>query len=134
MERTDLMAGEGANRLRAGRLSRHRPDGESQRLPDYRMLWKGTALKIFAHFRTINSVVSNAADLRLQSHHVVGVPMENRPPMTRRDGASDLPNLNKGCEFPKGGQPRTPQARGPAVAVFENGSATEHLRRFVLGV
>jgi hypothetical protein len=46
----------GANRLRAGRLSRHRPDGESRRDPDDRMLWKGTTLKRFAHFPTINSV------------------------------------------------------------------------------
>jgi hypothetical protein len=28
MERTDLMAGEGANRIRSGRLSLHRADGE----------------------------------------------------------------------------------------------------------
>jgi hypothetical protein len=44
------MLGEGANRLRVERLSRHRPVGESQRLPDDRMLWKGTALMPFAHF------------------------------------------------------------------------------------
>jgi hypothetical protein len=74
MERTDLMAGEGANRLRAGRLSRHRPEGECWRVPDYRMLWKGNALIRFAHFTTINSVLSNAAELRLQSRHVVGFP------------------------------------------------------------
>jgi hypothetical protein len=86
MERTELMVGEGANRLRAGRLSRHRPDGESRRVPDDRSLWKGTALMRFAPFPTINSVLSNAAELRRQSRHVVGVRVENRPPMTRRDG------------------------------------------------
>jgi hypothetical protein len=66
----------------------------------------------FAHFPTISSVLSNADDLRRQSRHVGGVPMENRPPMTRRDGASELPNLNEGCELPHAVQPRTPQARG----------------------
>jgi hypothetical protein len=86
------MVGEGADRLRAGRLLRHWPDGESRRMLDDWMQWKGTALKRFAQFPAINSVSSNAAELRLQSHHVVGFPMENRTPMTRRDLASDLPN------------------------------------------
>jgi hypothetical protein len=53
MERSDLTAGEGEIRLRAGRLSRHRPDGESRRVPDNLMLWKRTALMRFAHFSTI---------------------------------------------------------------------------------
>jgi hypothetical protein len=128
------MAGEGANRLRAGRLSRHRPDGESRRVPDDRMLWKGTALKRFTHFPTINSVLSNAAELRLQSHHVVGVPMENRHPMTRRDGASELPHSNEGCDQSQGGTPRTPKARGPAIADFIEGSPTEPKRLDVTGV
>jgi hypothetical protein len=92
MERTELMVGEGVNRLRAGRLSPHRPNGESRRVTDDRVLWKGKALKRFAPFPTLSSVSSNAAELRLQSHHVVGSPMENRPPMTRRDGASELSN------------------------------------------
>jgi hypothetical protein len=95
MEQTELMLGEGVNRLRARRISPHRPDGESRRLTDDRMLGLGRDLMRFAHFPTINSVLSNAADLRLQSHHVVGVPMENRPLMTRRDGASELPNLQE---------------------------------------
>jgi hypothetical protein len=64
MERTELILGEGANRFSVGRLSRHRPDGESLRVPDYRMLWKGTALIMLAHFPTINSVFSNAGELR----------------------------------------------------------------------
>jgi hypothetical protein len=115
MERTDLMAGEGTDLLRAQRFSRHRPDPESRRVPDDRMLWKRTDLMRFAHLTTINSVLSNAADLRLHSHHVVGFPMGNRSHMTRRDGASVLPNLNEGCEPPQGGTPRTPQARLPAV-------------------
>jgi hypothetical protein len=92
MERSDLMVGEGSKRLRAGRLSRHRPDGESRRVPDDRMLWKWTTLLRFAHFPTINSVLSIAPELRLQSRHVVGLPMENRPTMTRRVGASDIPH------------------------------------------
>jgi hypothetical protein len=50
----------------------------------------------FAHFPTIYSVLSNAAYLRMQSHHVVGSPMENRHSMTRRDGSSELPLLNEG--------------------------------------
>jgi hypothetical protein len=89
------------------------------------MLWKETALLRFAPFQTINSVSSNAAELRLQSHHVVVFPMENRIQMARRDGASDLPNLNEGCETPQGGTNRTPQARGPAVAEFKYGTPTE---------
>jgi hypothetical protein len=134
MERTVLMVGEGANRLWAGSLSRHRPDGEFRRVPDNRMLWKWNALMRFTHFPTINSVLSNAADLRQLSRHVVGVPMENRPPMTRRDVASVLPRSNEGCDSPQGGTPRTPQARGPSVAVFKNGSPTELERRGVTGV
>jgi hypothetical protein len=62
MERTDLIVGEGANRLSAGRLSSHRPDGECRRLHDDGMLWKGTALMRFANLPTINSVLSNAPD------------------------------------------------------------------------
>jgi hypothetical protein len=80
------------------------------------MLWKATALLWFAPFPTINSISSNAAVLRLQSHHVVGFPMENRLQMTRRDGASYLTNLNEECQNSQGGTTRTPQARGPAVA------------------
>jgi hypothetical protein len=83
------------------------------------MLWKCNALLRFAPISTIKSVLSNAAELRLQSHHVVGDPMENRPPMTRLDGASELPNLNGWCERSQGGQPRTPQAKEPAVAEFK---------------
>jgi hypothetical protein len=60
------MVVEGANLLMAGRLSRHWPDGESRRVPEDRMLWNGTALLRFAAFPTTNSVVSNAAELRLQ--------------------------------------------------------------------
>jgi hypothetical protein len=66
MERTDLMAGEGANRIRAGRLSRRRPDGEFRRVCDDRILWKGTALKRFETFPTMNSVHSSAAEFRVQ--------------------------------------------------------------------
>jgi hypothetical protein len=50
MERTDLLVGKRANQLRARRLSHQRPDGESRRLPDDRMLWTGTALMRFANF------------------------------------------------------------------------------------
>jgi hypothetical protein len=48
----------------AGRLSSHRPDGENRGLPDNRMLWKRKTLMRFAPFPNINSVYSNAADLR----------------------------------------------------------------------
>jgi hypothetical protein len=91
------MVGEGANRLRAGRLSPHRPDGESRRVPDDRLLWKWTALMRFAHFPNINSILTNAAELSRYSRNVVGVPMENRSTMTRRDVASELPNSNEVC-------------------------------------
>jgi hypothetical protein len=64
MERTELMVGEGANRLRAGRISRHRLDGESRRVPNDRKMCKGTAMMMFAPFLTINSVLSNAAEIR----------------------------------------------------------------------
>jgi hypothetical protein len=60
MEPTDLMVGEGAMRLRVGRLSRHRPVGECRQLPGDRILWEGTTLKRFSHFPTINSFLSNA--------------------------------------------------------------------------
>jgi hypothetical protein len=125
MERTDLMVGERAKRLRAGRLSRQRPDGESRRVLDDRMLWKRTALMRFAHFPTINSVSSNAAELTRWPRNVVGVPMGNRPPMTGRDVSSELPISNEKCEQPQGGTPRTLPARGPAVAEFKYESPTE---------
>jgi hypothetical protein len=53
MERTELMEVDGANRLRARRLSPNHPDGESRRFPDDLMLWKGRNLKRFPHFPTI---------------------------------------------------------------------------------
>jgi hypothetical protein len=84
------------------------------------MLWKGTALMQCAPFPTINSVLSNAAELRRQSRHVVGVPMEKRSPMTERDVEPEHPNLNEGCETTQGGTPRTPPARGPSVAESKN--------------
>jgi hypothetical protein len=88
---------------------------------------------LFADFPNINSILSNAGDPRLHSRHVFGVPTENRPPMTRRNGASELPNLNKGCERRQGGQRRTPQTRGSAFAEFKNRSPNEHQRRRVTG-
>jgi hypothetical protein len=90
MEKTELILGEGFNRLRSGRLSSHRPDGERRRMPEERMLWKRNALNRFAHFPNINSFHSNAAELRLQSRHVVGVRIDNRLSMSRRDVASEL--------------------------------------------
>jgi hypothetical protein len=65
MESSELMVGEGGSRTRAGRISHHRLDGESRRVPDSRMLWMGTALLRFAPYLTINSVSSNAGELRL---------------------------------------------------------------------
>jgi hypothetical protein len=85
-------------------------------VPDDRMLWNGTALMRFGRFPTINSVLSNATEPRRQSRHVVGVPMEKRPPRKERDIAPEHPNLNEGYEPPQGGTPRTPPARRPAVA------------------
>jgi hypothetical protein len=134
MERNELMEDEGVNRLRAERFSPHRPDCESRRLPDDRMLWKWTALMRFEPFPTLSSVSSNAAELRLQSHHVVGSPMENRNLMTRRGGASKLPYLDEGRGTPQGGTPRMPQASGPAVAEFKYGTPTNLQRRGVTGV
>jgi hypothetical protein len=81
MERTELMVGERTNRLRAVRVSRHRPIGESRRVHDDRILLKWTALMRFASFPNINSILSNAAALRLNKRHVVGIPMEQRPPV-----------------------------------------------------
>jgi hypothetical protein len=98
------------------------------------MGWKGKALMRFAHFPTINSIISNAAELRLQSRHVVGVPIENRHTMTRRDVVSELPHSNDECDQSQGGTPRTPKARGPAVADFIDGSPTEPYRLGVTGV
>jgi hypothetical protein len=64
MERTELMVLEGAIRLRAGRLSRHRPEGESRRLSNDRMQRKENTLMRFAPFPRINSIFCNAAELR----------------------------------------------------------------------
>jgi hypothetical protein len=125
MERTELNVGERANRLRAVRVARHRPNGESRRVHDYRMLWKWTALMRFVPFPTINSILSKAAQFKQHSRQVVGVPMENRPSMTRRDGASELPHSIEGCVQSQVGTPRTPTSRGPAVADFKDGSPNE---------
>jgi hypothetical protein len=65
MERTELIVLVGVILHRAGRLSRHRPEGESRGLSNERMLWKENTLMRFAQFRTINSVLCNAAELRL---------------------------------------------------------------------
>jgi hypothetical protein len=116
MERTDLMVREGSKRLRLGRPSRHRPDGESRQLRDDRMLWKGNALMRFAVYPTINSVLSNVSELRRQSRHVFAVPMGNRPPMTCLDVSSEHTNLNECCENSPGGTPCTPPSRGPEIA------------------
>jgi hypothetical protein len=134
MEQTELMVMEGANRLRAERLSRQRPDSESRRVTDDRMLWKWTTLMRFAPLSNINSFFSNVADLRRESLNLVGVNMENRPTMTRRDVASSLPNSNEEWESLHGGTPCTPPARGPAVAEIKDGSRAELQRRGVTGV
>jgi hypothetical protein len=54
--------------------------------------------------------------------------------MTRREGASEHPQSNNGCEPPQGGSPRTPTARGPAVTEFKNGSPSELQSRGMTGV
>jgi hypothetical protein len=87
-----------------------------------------------ARFPTINSILSNGAELRLQSIHVVSVPIKSRTPMTWREVASELPHSNDGGDHSQGGTPRTPTARGPAVANFKDGSPTELQRLGVTGV
>jgi hypothetical protein len=69
-----------------------------RQVPDERMLWKWTDLMRFAHFPTINTVLSNAPELRIQSRHVIRFRMEKRPTMTRCDGASELQHSNEGCK------------------------------------
>jgi hypothetical protein len=128
MERTDLIVWEAAKRLRAGRRSRHMPEGEIRRLPDDGMLCNWTALMRFEIFATIISIHSNAAELRMQSRHVAGVPMENGSTMTSREGAINPPHSIEGCDQSQGGTPRTLTARGPAIADFKDGSPTEHQR------
>jgi hypothetical protein len=98
------------------------------------MLWKGNALMRFASFPTINSILCNAAELSMQSRHVVVVPMENRCPMTRRDVVSEHPHSNEECDHSQGGTIRTATARGPAVADFKKGSSTELQRLGLTGV
>jgi hypothetical protein len=128
MERTELMVGEGANRLRAVRVSRHRPDGESRRVPDDRMLWKGTTFMRFAHFPTINCDHSNSAVPRLHSRLVVGIPMEKRPTMTERDVAPEHPNLKDGCDPAQGVHFDLHRPEGRSREV-QNGSPSEIQRR-----
>jgi hypothetical protein len=79
----------------------------------------------FAPFPTINSILSNAAELRLKSRHVVGVHIENRPTMTMRDWATELPHSNEECDLFQGGTTRMPTARGPVIADFKDVSRTE---------
>jgi hypothetical protein len=98
------------------------------------MLWNGNALMLFAHFHTTNSILSIAADLRLLSRHLVGVPKEKRPPMTMRDGASELPHSNEWCDHSQGCTPRRPTARRMQVAYFKVGFPTEFQRLVVTGV
>jgi hypothetical protein len=54
--------------------------------------------------------------------------------MTRRDVASEVPHSNEWCETLQGGQPRTRQAKVPAVAEFKDGSPTALQRLAVTGV
>jgi hypothetical protein len=103
-------------------------------VPDDRNLCKWTALMRFAKFPTINSVMSNAGELRQQSCHVVGFSMEKRRPMSRRDGASEFPHSNEGCKPTQWGTPRTPTARGLAVEEFKYGFPTDIQRHCVTRV
>jgi hypothetical protein len=74
MERTHLMAGEVAIRLRAVCVSIHRPNGENRRVPDNRMLWIWTALMRFAHLPTINSVISKRQNSDCSHATFLGLP------------------------------------------------------------
>jgi hypothetical protein len=132
-ERTELILGEGAKRLRAVRVSRHGPKSENRQLPDNRMLWKWNALMPIAPYPIKNSVLSNAGDLRRQSRNVVGFSMENRTTMTWRDGGPKFPHSNERCKLTQCGKPRTPPARGPAVAELKCGSPTHIQRHCVTG-
>jgi hypothetical protein len=80
---------------------------------------------------SINSVLSNAPELRLQSRHVIVFPLENRPTMTSRDGASEVPHTNEGCKPNHCGTPWKPLTRGLEVAGFNYGSPTDIKRRGV---
>jgi hypothetical protein len=93
------------------------------------MLWKWIALMRFAPFPTINSVSSNATELRRLSRNVVGFPMENGLTMQMSEVASKPSNSNEECEQPQGCTPRKPPARGPAVAEFKDRSPSELQRR-----
>jgi hypothetical protein len=97
------------------------------------MLWKWNALMRFAHFPTIKSDLSNAAELRRNSRHVFGVPMENQPLMTRCDVASDHPIFNELCEHSPGCTRRTPPAIGNEVEELKDGSPTELQRCGMMG-
>jgi hypothetical protein len=88
------------------------------------MLWKWTDLIRFANFPTINSVISNAGELRRQSRQVDGFFMENLHTMKGPDEASEIPHSNEGCKQTQCGTPRTTTDRGPAVAEFKYGSPT----------
>jgi hypothetical protein len=88
----------------------------------------------FADFPSLNSVLSNANELRRQSRQVFGVPMENRPKMTRSNVATEHPILNEWCEHSPGCTPRTPPARALKVAEFKDGSLSELHRCGVTGV
>jgi hypothetical protein len=74
MERSELMLGEGAKRLRAGPLPHHRPDGESRQVPDDRMLRMGTALMRFAPYATINSFFPMRLNSRGSQGTLLGFP------------------------------------------------------------
>jgi hypothetical protein len=69
-------------------------------VPEYWILWMWNGLMRFAHFRTIKSVLSNAAVLRQMSRNGFGVPMENGHPMSRREVASELPHSDEVCDPP----------------------------------
>jgi hypothetical protein len=88
-------------------------------VPEDRKLLKVTALMRFADFPTIIFAFSIEAEPRRQSRHVFGVPMENRIPMTRLDGASEFPQWNEGCYPTQGGTLRNAPARGGAVTEFK---------------
>jgi hypothetical protein len=120
---------EGAINLRVVHLARQRPEGVRRRLPDDRMLKKGPALMRFTSFPTINTLLSISGEFRRHSRHVVGVPLQYRPTMTGRDGASELMHSNERCDHSQCGTPRMTMARGPSVADFKDGSPTE-LQRF----
>jgi hypothetical protein len=78
LDRTDLMVGKGAKRIRAIHNQIIRSSGIRRHLPSGRCREMCPGLSQFVPSPTINSVCSIACELRRPSHRVVGVQLEFR--------------------------------------------------------